>query len=71
MISSAGRKAEPKARNPQEPIPILTKFDPEIDEIRYGGADVGGMSVANLNSLNVHLSDKFKVSGHHHHHFER
>ena len=61
VISSAGRKAEPKARNPQEPIPILTKFDPEIDEIRYGGADVGGRSVANLNSLNVHLSDKFKV----------
>ena len=61
VISSAGRKAEPTARNPQEPIPILTKFDPEIDEIRYGGADVGGRSVANLNSLNVHLSDKFKV----------
>ena len=61
VISSAGRKAEPKARDPQEPIPFLTKFDPEIDEIRYGGADVGGRSVANLNSLNVHLSDKFKV----------
>ncbi|CAE7357742.1 GIP, partial [Symbiodinium pilosum] len=43
-----------------EPIPILTKFDPELDEIRYGG-DANGRSVANLNSLNVHLSPKFKV----------
>ena len=53
-------KPTPQPRNPQEPIPILTKFDPELDEIRYGGA-ANGRSVANLNSLNVHLSPKFKV----------
>ena len=53
-------KPMPQPRNPQEPIPILTKFDPELDEIRYGG-DANGRSVANLNSLNVHLSPKFKV----------
>ena len=53
-------KPTPQPRNLQEPIPILTKFDPELDEIRYGGA-ANGRSVANLNSLNVHLSPKFKV----------
>ena len=50
----------PQPRNPQEPIPILTKFDPELDEIHYGGA-ANGKSVANLNSLNCHLSPKFQV----------
>ena len=50
----------PQPRNPQEPVPTLTKFDSELDEIRYGGA-ANGKSVAYLNSLNVHLSPKFKV----------
>ena len=34
--------------------------DPELDEIRYGNVDAG-TSVANINALTVHLSDKWKV----------
>ena len=37
------------------------RADPELDEIRYGGAQHDGKSVADINGFNVHLSEKFKV----------
>ena len=42
------------------PDGIVARIDPELDEIRYGNVDAG-TSVANINALTVHLSDKWKV----------
>ena len=41
---------------------IVARIDPELDEIRYGSSDPPqGKSVANVDHLRVHLSNKFKV----------
>ena len=42
------------------PDGIVARIDPELDEIWYGNVDAGA-SVANINALTVHLSDKWKV----------
>ena len=39
----------------------MARIDPELDEIRYGESSHEGRSVAVINGLDVHLSDKFKV----------
>ena len=66
--SSYGRKllCPPTARSgrrissPQKANRRL-RIDPELDEIRYGGTQHDGKSVADINGLNVHLSSKFQV----------
>ena len=59
-IDPANHKVRPKAPPPVKIDGILARIDPELDEIRYGGCP-GGRSVANLQGLNVGLSDKFQV----------
>ena len=42
------------------PDGIVARIGPELDEIRHGNVDAG-TSVAIINALTVHLSDKWKV----------
>ena len=42
------------------PNGIVARIDPELDEIRHGNVDAG-TSVANINALTVHVSNKWKV----------
>ena len=47
---------------PDKDSSIVAKIDPELDEIRYGSSyPPKDKSVANIDHLRVHLSDKFKV----------
>ena len=39
---------------------VVARVDPELDEIRYG-ENSGGRTIANLQGLNVGLSDKFQI----------
>ena len=55
------RKVKPYDQ-PNKDSSIVAKIDPELDEIRYGSSyPPKDMSVANIDHLRVHLSDKFKV----------
>ncbi|OLQ07056.1 hypothetical protein AK812_SmicGene9603 [Symbiodinium microadriaticum] len=62
-IDPASHKVRPKTTPPVRIDGILATADPELDEtdgIRYSGF-AGGRSVANLQDLNVGLTDKFQV----------
>ena len=55
------KKVKPYDR-PDKDSSIVAKIDPELDEIRYGSSyPPKDKSVANIDHLRVHLSDKFKV----------
>ena len=55
------RKVKPYDK-PDKDSSIVARIDPELDEIRYGSSyPPKDMSVANIDNLRVHLSDKFKV----------
>ena len=55
------RKVRPYEK-PDKDSSIAARIDPELDEIRYGSSyPPKDMSVANIDNLRVHLSDKFKV----------
>ena len=48
--------------NPKLDQSIIARIDPELDEIRYGSSDPPqGKSVANVDHLRAHISNKFKV----------
>ena len=59
-VDPASRKARPKQKARFDTDDIVARIDPELDEIRYGG-NPEGRSVADLQGLNVALSDKFAV----------
>ena len=61
QANTAGRKTRPPAELPKGTDTIVARTDPELDEIRYGESSHEGRSVADINGLDVHLSDKFKV----------
>ena len=61
QANTAGRKTRPPAELPKGTDTIVARIDPELDEIRYGESSHEGRSVADINGLDVHLSDKFKV----------
>ena len=61
QANAAGRKTRPPAELPKGTDTIVARIDPELDEIRYGESPHEGRSVADINGLDVHLSDKFKV----------
>ena len=61
QANAAGRKTRPPAELPKGTDTIVARIDPELDEIRYGESSHEGRSVADINGLDVHLSDKFKV----------
>ena len=54
----ADRKVRPKP-SPKRDQDIV--IDPELDDIRYGECDHPGKSIADIQGLNVALSDKFQV----------
>ena len=56
----ADRKVRPKP-SPQRDQDIIARIDPELDDIRYGESNHPGKSVADIQGLNVALSDKFQV----------
>ena len=58
---SADRKVRPKKKLTPKDESLIARIDPELDEIRYGGAQHDGKSVADINGLNVHLSSKFQA----------
>ena len=57
---SADRKVRSKNK-PAHQETLVARIDPELDEIRYGGTQHDGKSVADVSWLNVHLSEKFQV----------
>ena len=59
-VDPASRKARPKQKARFDTDDIVARIEPELDEIRYGG-NPAGRSVADLQGLNVALSDKFAV----------
>ena len=59
--NAAGRKTRPPAVSPKSNDSIVARIDPELDEIRYGECKPEGCTVADINGLDVHLSDCFKV----------
>ena len=61
VVVSADRKVRPKSKRAPEDERLVARIDPELDEIRYGGTHHDGKSVADINGLNVHLSEKFQV----------
>ena len=61
QANTAGRKTRRPAELPKGTDTIVARIDPELDEIRYGESSHEGRSVADINGLDVHLSDKFKV----------
>ena len=58
---SADRKVRPNNKSAPKDETLVASIDPELDEIRYGGAEHDGKSVADINGLNVHLSEMFQV----------
>ena len=58
---SADRKVRPKNKPAPKDETLVARNDPELDEIRYGGTQLDGKLVADINGLNVHLFGK--VSG--------
>ena len=58
---SADCKVRPKNKFTPRDESLTARIDPELDEIRYGGTQQDGKSIADINGLNVHLSNKFQV----------
>ena len=61
VVVSASRRVRPKNKLIPKDDSLVARIDPELDEIRYGGTQHDGKSVADINGLNVHLSSKFQV----------
>ena len=59
-IDPANHKVRPKTPCPVKIDGVIARVDPELDEIRYGD-NSGGRTIANLQGLNVGLSDKFQI----------
>ena len=59
-IDPANHKVRPKTPCPVKIDGVVARVDPELDEIRYG-ENSGGRTIANLQGLNVGLSDKFQI----------
>ena len=59
-IDPANHKVRPKTPCPVKIDGVIARVDPELDEIRYG-ENPGGRTIANLQGLNVGLSDKFQI----------
>ena len=58
---SADRKVRPKNKPAHKDETLIARVDPALDEIRYGGTQHDEKSVADINGLNLHLSEKFQV----------
>ena len=54
------RKVPPKA-SPNRHHEIVTRIDPELDQIRCRGGDHSGKMIADIQGFNVALSNKFQV----------
>ena len=61
VVVSADRKVRPKSKPAPKDEGFVARIDPELDEIRYGGTQHDGTSVADINGLNLHLSEQFQV----------
>ena len=61
VAASADCKVRPKNMPANKDDALVARTDPALDEIRYGSAHHDGKSIADINGLNVHLSDKFQV----------
>ena len=58
---STDRKVRPKNKPAHKDETLVTRIDPELDEIPYGSTQHAGKAAADVNGLNVHISEKFQV----------
>ena len=58
VVDPASRRARPKQKARFDTDDIVARIDPELYELRYGGKPEG-RSIADLQGLNIALSDKF------------